>query len=75
MCWVAIDRAIKIANILEKRETALKWVPIKEAIKEDIENYAWNDEVQAYTQSYGSKYIDASVLPVSYTHLTLPTKA
>ena len=62
LCWVAIDRAIKIANILEKRETALKWVPIKEAIKEDIENYAWNDEVQAYTQSYGSKYLDASVL-------------
>jgi GH15 family glucan-1,4-alpha-glucosidase len=62
LCWVAIDRAIKIANLVGKQQTALKWIPIKEAIKEDIETNAWNEEVQAYTQSYGSKYLDASVL-------------
>ncbi len=62
LCWVAIDRAIKIANLVGKQETALLWIPIKEAIKKDIETNAWNEEVQAYTQSYGSKYLDASVL-------------
>jgi GH15 family glucan-1,4-alpha-glucosidase len=62
LCWVAIDRAIKIANLVGKQQTALKWIPIKEAIKEDIETNAWNEEVQAYTQSYNSKYLDASVL-------------
>ena len=62
LCWVAIDRAIKIANLVGKQQTALKWNPIKEAIKEDIETNAWNEEVQAYTQSYDSKYLDASVL-------------
>ncbi|MDA8948134.1 glycoside hydrolase family 15 protein [Flavobacteriaceae bacterium] len=62
LCWVAIDRAIKIAKLVGKNETALKWTPIKESIKDDIENHAWNEEVQAYTQSYGSKYLDASVL-------------
>lgn len=62
LCWVAIDRAIKIARLLGKNKEALKWTPLKEAIKEDIEAQAWNDNIQAYTQSYGSKYLDASVL-------------
>lgn len=62
LCWVAIDRAIKIAELVGKQEMALKWTPIKEAIKNDIETHAWNEEVQAYTQSYGSQFLDASVL-------------
>jgi GH15 family glucan-1,4-alpha-glucosidase len=62
LCWVAIDRAIKIAELVGKDNIALKWNPLKEAIKDDIESHAWSEEVQAYTQSYGSKYLDASVL-------------
>ena len=62
LCWVAIDRAIKIAKLVGKDKVALKWTPLKEAIKDDIEDHAWNEEIQAYTQSYGSKYLDASVL-------------
>jgi GH15 family glucan-1,4-alpha-glucosidase len=59
---VAIDRAIKIANLIGKYQIALKWSPLRELIKDDIETKAWNNEIQAYTQSYGSKYLDASVL-------------
>ena len=59
---MAIDRAIKIAELLDKNEAAKKWEPLKKQIKDDIENKAWNEEIQAYTQSYGSKHLDASVL-------------
>ena len=62
LCWVAIDRAIKIAKIVEKKDAVKKWNPIKIAIKKDIETNAWNEKVKAYTQSYGSDYLDASVL-------------
>ena len=62
LCWVAIDRAIKIAKLVGKDSMALKWTPLKKAIKSDIETNAWNEEVEAYTQSYNSKYLDASVL-------------
>ena len=62
LCWVAIDRAIKIANLIGKYQIALNWSPLRELIKDDIETKAWNNEIQAYTQSYGSKYLDASVL-------------
>ncbi|MAC41057.1 MAG: glycoside hydrolase [Pelagibacterales bacterium] len=66
LCWVAIDRAIKIAELVGKDEAALKWEPLKEAIKNDIEEKAWNTDIQAYTQSYGSKHLDASVLLIEY---------
>ncbi|MBL6646331.1 MAG: glycoside hydrolase family 15 protein [Flavobacteriaceae bacterium] len=62
LCWVAIDRAIKIAKKLNKPHNVTKWTPLAKAIEEDILNNAWNDEVQAFTQSYGSKDLDASVL-------------
>ena len=62
LCWVAIDRAIKVAKIVGKEDAVKKWNPIKIAIKKDIETNAWNEKVKAYTQSYGSDYLDASVL-------------
>ena len=62
LCWVAIDRAIKVAEILDKTHKVNKWKLIKDEIRNDILENAWNDEVKAYTQSYGSKDLDASVL-------------
>ena len=62
LCWVAVDRAIKIAYLLDKNEMAKKWKTLAEEIKKDIHSKAWNEEVQAYTQAYGTKNLDASVL-------------
>lgn len=62
LCWVAIDRAIKIAKKLNKPHNVDKWTPLAQAIEDDILQNAWNEEVQAFTQSYGSKDLDASVL-------------
>ena len=60
LCWVALDRAIKIAELLNKSKP--KWYKVRDQIKEQIEEKAWNDEVHAYTQYYGSTALDASVL-------------
>ena len=62
LCWVAVDRAIKIAKLLAKNEIAHKWLTLSEQIRYDIHRHAWNEEVQAYTQAYGTKNLDASVL-------------
>jgi GH15 family glucan-1,4-alpha-glucosidase len=62
LCWVAIDRAIKVARILRKTGKLEKWTALEQEIKKDIHANAWNDEVGAFTQSYGSHYLDASVL-------------
>ena len=75
LCWVAIDRAIKIAELLDKNEAAKKWEPLKNQIKDDIENKAWNEEIQAYTQSYGSKHLDASVLLIEQYGFISPNES
>jgi len=62
LCWVAVDRAVKIARLFSKDETAKKWVSLAKQIKEDIQTNAWNEEVQSYTQAYGTKNLDAAVL-------------
>ncbi len=62
LCWVAVNRAIKVANKLDKYRKINKWQLLEAEIKNDILVNAWNDDVKAFTQSYGSKYLDASVL-------------
>lgn len=62
LCWVAVDKAIKVAKLLNKTHKANKWILIKQEIHDDIMMHAWNDEVKAFTQAYGSKDLDASVL-------------
>ena len=62
LCWVAIDRAIRIARIFRKQRKIDKWLPLEEEIREDIHQNAWNESKKAFTQSYGSPDLDASVL-------------
>lgn len=62
LCWVAIDKAIKVAELLGKKTKINKWKLIEAEIREDIHTHAWNSEVKAFTQSYGTTDLDASVL-------------
>lgn len=62
LCWVAVDRAIKVARIFHKSRKIRKWTLLEKAIKQDILTNAWNDDVNAFTQSYGSRHLDAAVL-------------
>jgi GH15 family glucan-1,4-alpha-glucosidase len=62
LCWVAIDRAIKVARIFRKQRKVDKWLPLEAEIRDDIHRHAWNEEVGAFTQAYGTRYLDASVL-------------
>ena len=62
LCWVAIDRAIKISEMIQDGKSAKKWAPLRHEIKNDIMQNAWNEEKGAFTQSYDSKDLDASVL-------------
>ena len=62
LCWVAIDRAIKVSKMLGKSSKLYRWEKLEEDIKTDILKNSWNDDVQAFTQAYDSKDLDASVL-------------
>ncbi|QLE00145.1 glycoside hydrolase family 15 protein [Galbibacter sp. BG1] len=62
LCWVAVDKALRVAKMLNKTRKIEKWTALETEIREDIHKNAWNEEVQAFTQFYGSKDMDASVL-------------
>ena len=62
LCWVAVDRAIKISTLIQYGKSAKKWYVLRDEIFDDIHKNAWNKKKKAFTQSYGSDYLDASVL-------------
>ncbi|MBO0322381.1 glycoside hydrolase family 15 protein [Muricauda sp. CAU 1633] len=62
LCWVAMDRAIKVAKIFGKTHKIEKWTALEQEIKEDILSNAWNSDINAFVQCYGSRHLDASVL-------------
>lgn len=62
LCWVAIDRAIKVAQLIRQNENIKSWTKLRESIRHDIEKNAWNEEVGAYTQHYETTEMDASTL-------------
>jgi len=62
LCWVAMDRGIKIATLLDKHEWARAHRPLQDEIHEDICKRGWNEKKGAFTQSYGVTDLDASNL-------------
>ena len=61
MCWVAVDRGWRLAELREDHDLAQRW---KVAAKEIHDDVCANgvDERGVFTQHYGSKALDASVL-------------
>ena len=66
LCWVAIDRAIKISTLIQGGKSVAKWSTLRDEIHQDIMEHAWNEKKQAFTQSYQSEHLDASVLLMEY---------
>ena len=66
LCWVAVDRGIKIAKSFNRQDYVKEWEPLRDEIKRDIDTKGWNEEVRAYTQFYGSKQMDAANLLMEY---------
>jgi GH15 family glucan-1,4-alpha-glucosidase len=66
LCWVAVDRAIKISYLIQEGKSAKKWENLREEIHSDIMQNAWNEQRQSFMQSYNSTHLDASVLLMEY---------
>ncbi|MBN2814553.1 MAG: glycoside hydrolase family 15 protein, partial [Bacteroidales bacterium] len=62
MSWVAMDRAAKIALLLQKESYASDWQSIANDIKADVFRNGWNNNLQTFTQTYGNEDLDASLL-------------
>ena len=72
MCWVALDRGIRIARNRSFPAPKEKWRQVRNEIYEDIYHNFWNEEKQAFTQARGSDVIDASALLIPIVRLLSP---
>jgi GH15 family glucan-1,4-alpha-glucosidase len=62
MCWVAFDRALRLAQKRSLSAPFESWVQTRDSIRNDILTNFWSDELQSFVQSKGKKDLDASVL-------------
>src|SRR6201997_1208833 len=62
MCWVAFDRALRLAQKRSLSGPLERWLRTRDAIREDIFTNFWDDELRSFVQSKGTKDLDASVL-------------
>jgi alpha,alpha-trehalase len=66
MCWVALDRAISLADRLGASEQVDRWKQARDEIWHTVIRDGWNDAAGAFTQFFGSTALDASnlMLPI-----------
>ena len=62
LCWVAADRAVRIARALGRDHWADDHQHIADEIRADILEHGWSDELGAFAQSYDSDEPDAANL-------------
>ena len=62
MTWVAFDRAVRGVEVHGLDGPADEWHAVCEAIHAEVSDRGWNEQVGAFTQSYGSAELDASLL-------------
>jgi GH15 family glucan-1,4-alpha-glucosidase len=62
MCWVAFDRAVRLAQKRSLSAPFDTWLRTRDAIREDIFTNFWDSDLRSFVQSKGTKNLDASVL-------------
>ena len=63
MCWVALDRAVKLAEMTGRAgPESDAWGQTAHDIKEEVLRRGWSQEKQAFVQHYGTDAMDASSL-------------
>jgi GH15 family glucan-1,4-alpha-glucosidase len=62
MAWVAVDRTIKLIESGDADGPLEKWRELRDDIHRDVCERGYDKERNTFTQSYGSKELDASLL-------------
>ena len=65
MCWVAVDRGLRIAERYRHAHDATGWRAARRAIHRRITQQAWSQRRQAFAQFLGGDTLDAAVLRMS----------
>jgi GH15 family glucan-1,4-alpha-glucosidase len=64
MAWVVFDRAVKLAERFGLEAPTERWKQIRDRIHSEVCEQGYDTERRTFTQYYGSKELDASVLNI-----------
>jgi alpha,alpha-trehalase len=65
MCWVALDRGIRLAAVLNAADKVAAWEKTREQIRAAIISHGWSDTAKSFTQAFGTDDLDASSLMIA----------
>jgi GH15 family glucan-1,4-alpha-glucosidase len=72
-CWVALDRAIRIAQEHGRPANIARWMGERDRIFNQVMTRGWNKKVKAFTQHYETDVLDSSLLLMPLEGFISPT--
>jgi GH15 family glucan-1,4-alpha-glucosidase len=73
MCWVAIERAMRMATHRGLPANLVHWGKARDAIYRQIMQRGWSANRRAFIQHYGDDVLDASILTMPLVKFISPT--
>ncbi|MFG2072418.1 glycoside hydrolase family 15 protein [Nonomuraea maritima] len=73
MCWVAIERAMRIAGQRGLPADIVRWRQARDTIYRDIMRHGWSEPLQAFVQHFDDEVLDASILMMPLAKFVSPT--
>jgi len=73
MCWVAIDRAIRLANKRSFPAPLARWHETRDTIYQDVFTRFWDPTRRAFIQHVGATTLDAAALLMPLVRFVSPT--
>lgn len=73
MCWVAVDRALRLAMRRSFPADHDRWLRCRDEIYQAILDRGWNPQLKTFVQSFGSNSLDAASLAMPLVFFMSPT--
>jgi GH15 family glucan-1,4-alpha-glucosidase len=72
-CWIALDRAIRLAQEHGRPANLIRWTEQRDRIFDQVMTRGWNKKVKAFTQHYSTDVLDSSLLLMPLEGFITPT--
>jgi GH15 family glucan-1,4-alpha-glucosidase len=73
MCWVALDRGIRLAREVGRDAPLDRWCAAREELRTEIEARAYDPRQGVFTQGFGDLELDAALLRICAVEFIEPT--
>jgi GH15 family glucan-1,4-alpha-glucosidase len=73
MCWVAVDRGLRLADKRSFPTDRSGWLEVRDRIYEEVMSRGWSSRLQAFVQHYDSTSLDAANLIMPLVFFLSPT--